>query len=221
MLRTEILAELREILQDEVEPYGWSDTRLMRLLALGQNQFCRDTGFFADATTFTITTVENQKDYPLDGRIIEIYDVWDGLRKLKHYTQGQVPQIRSNFQLQPLMPISWQTDKQANTFSLYDPPTGGVVLTLRAWRRPLGAFNHKTAAGKFDAEMEIPEDFQFAPIHWAASKALLDHDRELQDPVKSAVHVVEYKKIVHEGEMDFIRRSNGFAAVEPNPHYVV
>ena len=49
MTRAEVLAELREVLNDKVSPYGWSDKRLLHFLSLGQDQFCKDTGFFRDA----------------------------------------------------------------------------------------------------------------------------------------------------------------------------
>jgi len=316
MLRTEALEELRHILADRVEPYGWSDLRLMRFLSLGQDQFCKDTGFFTDNTNFSLTTVAGTTGYAIDPRVIEIKEVWYGDFRLSKFFQSERQSIldtTSEFPelgtQTPGMPVAWQLDQETGIITLYPEPDAVYALTLRVWRKsrsPLtrktstvtlagvlhigdvvtatvngtafsyttlagdlslsavatalaavidasasfassasgqvisiassdravstvttvaisgaGATTTATAADNYSVEFEIPDDFHFAPVEWAAYKALGDHDSELFNPKKAAEHLGNYQLLKSEGKRAYRRLCGGSPSVVPNPLYIV
>ena len=211
MTRDEAVAELRFVLADTVKPYSWSDFRLLNFLSLAQDQFCKDTGFFSDFVTYNITTAVNIDSYALDPRIIEVLDVWYLGTKLRHFYQAE----RVTLPPSPGQPIGWQSDQQTQKITFWPALDKVYTIPLRVWRKSL----QKLSAD--GAEFEIPEDFHLACVEWAAYKALGDHDRELQDPVKAAEHLANYKIGAREGKLAFQRISGGMGDVIPNPLYVV
>lgn len=217
MLRTDMLTELRSLIDDTAAPYAWSDTKLMTYLAEGQDKFCEKTGYFIDKTNFTITTVAGTKDYTLDPRIYKVLEVWDGARRLTKFKETDRP---SSLPLSTdnTSPVSWQTDAQTGTLTLYEPPTGGLTLTLRVWRYSRVALDHKTN-GAYDTEPEIPSRFHYACIEYAAYKAFNSHDRELQDPVKASDHFALFENYCSEGAAAFRNIMNADPVLQPNPLY--
>ena len=216
MLRTEALAELRIVLADTQAPYAWSDDRLIGWMSLGQDQFCRDTGFFTDTVTYNISTVANTEAYAIDSRVIKVYDAWYGGTRLRRFYQDQ----RVVLPPSPGPPISFQTDQQTGMITLWPAPDAVYTITLDVWRKSKKALTHKTLTVA-DGEFEIPEEFHYAPVEWAAHKALNDHDRELQDPTKSAEHKLNYNSIAKDGKRAFQQISGGVGDVIPNQLYVI
>jgi hypothetical protein len=230
MLRVDVLDELRHVLRDTRTPYRWSDRRLMRFLAMGQDQFCKDTGFFTDRNSYTITTQAGIDQYDIDSRIIRVYEVWYGdnvrlTQFFEHQRSSEALDQWSNsfstIELTPGPPYGWQTDRETQKLTLYPIPDTVYEFDLRVQRRSLVVFDHQDVNGKFDTELEIPEDHHFAPIEYAAWRAFSDHDSELQDPVKAAEHFGNYKMYAKEGKRDFRRLSGGGPTFAGNPLYVV
>lgn len=213
MTRSEVLAELRSMLADTVSPYGWSDDRLMRALALGQTQFCRDTGFFRDSTNYTITTEAGVAAYAVPAEIIEIASIKNGDQEI---SKALLP----SGDFTPGPPFIYSLGEDTGKLTLTPTPDGVYTLKLKVWRSARIPFNHKTG-GLYDSEMEIAEEFQFAPIEWAASKLLGDHDSERQDPVKAADHAANYKVLKNEGKRAFRRQHGELPTVTANPIYLV
>jgi len=216
--RTEAVEELRRVLADVIGPrYAWDTDRLMRLLSIGQDQFCKDTGFFTDFSTYTLATEANVASYAIDPRIIQVLEAWYGDIKLQQFYQGQ----RVSLPPSPGQPIQWQTDQQTGKLTFWPALNGVYQVSLRVWRRSLLPLNHKRGT-VYDTEFELPDDsHHLACVEYAAYKALGDHDRELQDPVKALEHLNNYKVLAREGKRDFQRLSGGVGNVVPNTLYVV
>lgn len=214
MNRNEMLAELRNVVGDEVVPYGWADTRLLFLLSQGQDEFCKLTGFWTDRSTYTLTTVAGQVDYDINSRIIAVRSVWDGNRKLVD-TTGMTLSDTDFFDASNQSPVHYRIDLETGKLTLLEPPAAGIVLSLTVHRKSKKALNEATG------EPEIPVDFHLAPIEYAAAKALGDHDRELQDPVKAADHMANFKVYVKEGGKAYRRLTGDYADIVPSPLYVV
>lgn len=149
MTRTELIAELRDVIDDTVAPYGWSDLRLVSWLAEGQDRFCDQTGFWADKNTYTIITVLNQLDYAIPTRVVSLRSVWDGERELIDGATNQTLIITG----EPQRPLRYRTDLQTGMITLLEPPLAGIVLTLRVHRRSKSPLRRKsssiTLAGAF------------------------------------------------------------------------
>lgn len=154
MLRTDALAELREVLGDVTGPvYGWSDLRLMRFLSLGQDQFCKDTGFFTDFANYTITTVAGTSVYAIDPRLIEIKEIWYGEFRLSKFFQHQRQSPYDSTTEFPEtgtsgsqgVPYAWQVDERTGYITLYPTPDAAYTLSLRVWRRSRTPLDRKTS----------------------------------------------------------------------------
>jgi hypothetical protein len=209
MTRAEVLAELREVVNDKRKPYAWSDTRMMRALSLGQDQFCKDTGFFRDTRNFNIAALPDVAAYAIPARVIEVRKVFLGAAELARF-EGVAPNTAVAGP-----PYAWQVDQDSGEIVLYPTPDQAYTLNLHVWRKSRVAFS---TAG----EMEIPEDFHLAPVEYAAWLFYSDHDRELQDPVKAAEHKDKFDKYwVPEGKRAMRRLCTGPATFGPNPLYNV
>jgi len=208
MTRTEVLAELRSIIDDTVAPYAWSNARLMNWLSLGQTQFCRDSGFFRDSQNYTLTTIPGIMTYPLAPEIIEVLSVWNGVSQVMQDVQIMLFDA-------PSAPFGWKVNLDSSYLALSAPPDAVYTLSMRVWR---GARTALTSQG---GELEISPDFHLAPVEWAAAKAFGDHDRERQDPVKAADHLANYKAIAREGKRAFRKLCGGETAIVPNALYLV
>lgn len=211
MTRDELLTELRSVVDDTLRPYGWSDIRLLYWLSEGQDKFCEQSGFWSDKSSYTVTTVLNQTDYTIPGRIIAVRSVWDGTRELVDGAKESSPVITA----EPQRPLRYRTDQETGVLTLLEPPLAGIVLSLRVHRRSLIRFSVE------GAELEIPEEYHLAPVEYAAAKAFGDHDAELQDPVKAGDHMMNFKSYVHDGKRAYRRLTGEYSDVVPNKLYVV
>lgn len=215
MTKAELLAETRSVVKDKVAPYFWSDLRLLRWLAEGQDKFCANTGFWLDKTSYTIVTVLGQQDYVFSSRIISVRSIWDGTRELVDLT-GKTLISSEDFADNPTQsPVNYRTNLATRTVTFLEPVSAGVTLTLRAHRKSLVALSAATG------EPEIDDDFQLAMVEYAAAKALSDHDAETQDPVKATDHMKNFKAYCKDGARAYRRLTGEYTDVVPNPLYVV
>jgi hypothetical protein len=229
MTRTEILAELRAKLADSVAPYFWSDDRLMLFLALGQTQFCRDTGYFRDSTNYPLVTEAGQASYAIPAEVIEIFSIWNGQAPLRKILRPGLnyPIDSANFSdyvnfngLASGTPFAWSSGEDTGKLTLTPAPNAVYILNMKVWRAARVPFNRRTG-GLYDGEMEIPAEFRLAPVEWAAAEAFGDHDSERQDPVKAADHKANYLVIARQGKRAFRKLHGERATYAPNPAYLV
>lgn len=219
MTRAELLKETREVVRDLLVPQAWSDARLLMWLSEGQDKFCTKTGFWSDKTTYKITLVAGQQDYAIPERVIAVRSIWDGNRQL--IDAAGLTFSDADFQdTSPQHPVHYRTDLETGLITFFEPVIADIILDLRVHRKSKTALNHSTQ-GAYDAEPEIPEDFHLALVDYAAAKAFMDHDRELQDPVKSADHKRNFNQYVREGSLAYRRITGEYSDVIPNPNYVV
>lgn len=214
MNRTALRTELRNVIADTTAPYGWSDQRLDYWLSEGQDKFCAQTGYWADKSSYTITTVLSQQEYAIPPQVISLRSLWIGNRQLIDAV-GATFDDTSFADTTPQEPVYYRTDLSTGYITLFEPVLAGLVLTLRVHRRSKIAY---TTAG---AALEIPEEFHLGVVEYAAYKAFGDHDRELQDPVKAASHYASFKSYVRDGARSYRRISGDYTDVAPNPLYVV
>lgn len=220
MTRDRMLTELRGRIGDTVQPYYWSDDFLLGVLAEGQDEFCEQTGYFRDVSTFTITLETGKVAYAIPDRIIEILDIWDGARRLGKFQEPQRGAVAQDWDPatsteQSGRPRAWQTDRETGVITLDRTPTAtenGVILQIHAWRYSLYSLDGDGAVPEVGetpvAEPEIPSRFHRACIEWAAHKAYGDHDAEKSDPIKANRHLAEFNDYVKKGK-HAMRRTHG------------
>lgn len=223
MTRSDLLTELKAVIDEDTVISEWSQVTLLRYLAEGQDKFCEETGLFIDASNYTITLATATATYTIPDRVIQVLDVWDGSRKLLKLLEGEefLPDGITG------VPSMWRTDWQTGTVKVSPTPTAtenGTILTLRVWRYSrydlagLGAVPVGGGTAS-PAEPELPSRFQRACVEWAAYKAFSHHDAETQEPIKAAEHEAAFWKYVSDGRSFMRRHHNLETRVSPNPVY--
>jgi hypothetical protein len=229
MNRAEMLAELRDVLNDSATNGVWATTTLLGYLSEGQDKFCEETGYFTDISNFTLTLQTGVAMYAIPDRVIQIIDIWNGATKLSKVLTGEdYDDAGYGWNISTTgMPIQWRTDQETGLVSLSPTPTAtenGEILTLQVWRYSrydlagLGAVPVGGGAAP-PAEPEIPSRFHRACIEWAAYKAFNHHDMEAQDPVKAKDHYALFRSYVADGRQSLIRRQNIESRVGTNAVY--
>ena len=227
-----MLAELRYVLNAVGTNRSWLDTTLEGYLSEGQDKFCEETGYFRDITNFTLTLQTGVAVYDIPDRIIQILDIWDGLRKLSKILTGSaaVYYDDSTFPFYTDAtgnPTMWMTDEETGVIKLSPTPTvteNGKVLVLQVWRYSLydlaGDGPVPEGGGVAPpAVPEIPSRFQRACIEWACYKAFNHHDTETQDPVKAVDHLNSFNAYVSDGIKALRRYQNQETRVGSDPAY--
>lgn len=221
MTRAEMLVNLQSALGESNIPYSsWQEADLLRYLAEGQDKFCEETGYFRDITNYTLTLQTNVAFYAVPERAIQLLDIYNGTTKLgKILTDSTAINDEWPEDLGATttgVPTYWQTDQTTGYIKLAPTPTlaeNGTVLTLHLWRYsrydlagsgavPVGGGAAPPAAP------EIPPRFQLACVEWAAHKALIHHDLDTQDKVKSDDHLENFKRYCSDGHKAFRRGHN-------------
>jgi hypothetical protein len=212
MNRTELYEELLEVLNDSVVNGVWNSSTLWGYLAEGQDKFCEQTGYFKDASNFSLTLQTGVAIYNIPDRIIQIIDIWDGSRKLTKILTGE----RYLEETTAGDPAYWETDFETGIIKLYPTPTAdqnGDTFTLQVWRYSQYDLAEDTR------DPEIPSRFQRACIHWAAYQALGHHDMEAEDPIDADKHYSKYLRYVRDGKRALQRYQNQEARVGTDPAY--
>lgn len=221
MEREEILDELRIVLDDSGYDPGWTDPVLIRALSEGQDRFCEKTGMFV--VEETLPTQVGVRHYTLSPRVISVLDVFDATgRMLGEFQRGDMyPQAPAGVPYAAMNPIgdarSWQTDVTGRTLTLYPAPSGVQTLTMRLWRRSEFAFSDVDA----EPELEIPEEYQYACVEWAAYKLLRHHDMEKENKLKSYEHLAAFNEYVSAGKQSHRRIMGDVYHIGGDPLYVV
>lgn len=217
MTRAELLYEARFVIDDAVEPFMVSDDTLLRWLSEGQDKFCERTGYFRDASTYSVTTVADTKSYAISDRIVELHTILraDG---------SEVPRKRMSdlitYAEQTGEPVFWFSDDETGKISFYPTPDAEYVYTLTCHAMPSKPLNAKTN-GTCTEDPAIPERFHSALIAWAGFKFYSVHDQEIQDQKKAADHYGEYRLLVSEGRSAYTTIHGTEAGLAPNQGYVV
>ena len=219
MTLTELLSLTRSIIDDEVPDYKISDARLVFWLSEGQDQFCKETGFYTDKATYNITTAQGVDDYALNSRIIEVKNVYrpDGTPLTHFQMSDEFPVISGEGP-----PTHWQTDEATGRLRLVPTPdTDGDVYSLRVWRMAKIPLFHTGVNGAYDTDPELSDDLVGACAEWATYKALSVHDMELELQANANSHFAAFKMYVSNGRTAFTRISGALSGVAPAPEYIV
>ena len=220
MERDELIRELRVVLDDSGYDPGWTDTVLIRALSEGQDRFCEKTGMFV--VNEPLATQVGVRHYTLSPRIISVLDVFDATgRMLGQFQRGDMyPTLPPGTPYAAINPIgdvrSWQTDVTGRKLSLYPAPSGVQQLSLRLWRRATLAFSDED-----EPELEIPEEYQYACVEWAAYKLLRHHDMEKENKLKSYEHLAAFNEYVSAGKQSHRRIMGDVYRIGGDPLYVV
>ena len=200
-----IRAKFREMVDDVVETYGWSDDTVDMYLDEGMDSFCEDTGFFVDFSTYTVTTIANQSDYDFDPdlRVLQVLEVWDSLTgvRLSQFDESDRPDwVNTTTPIVPVTrPYMWQTDRETGKVTFYPAPSEAHTFQFRVWRYAKKSFSMMAETDY----PEIPRTCHMAPVEYAAWKVYKFHDRERANMPKADDHHAAYREYVHKGKKLF------------------
>jgi len=195
MIVDEILADARRYLDDEVQPYLWSDATLYDGLNAAIDEACERTRVIQDSTSSacSITLVAGTARYTLNPAIFAV-------RRARVSGQRYPLKLVNARQLDDLHP-GWDDttltdngtpeyavfDLGDGTITLHPRPSEAGTLSLTVWRRPTEA--ERIEYGDGDAEPAIPERQHRELVHFVLFRAFTEHDREKNNPEKAATHL--------------------------------
>ncbi|WP_055128518.1 hypothetical protein [Pseudomonas mediterranea] len=192
-LRENILRDISDAVDSDSDSFLLSDKALVRYINDAQNRFASQTLFLRDETTPTITEIDlvaGQETYALDKRVQAVHTVrTSARRRLKSTTYkflaGQYGDFSSGTTGElcwtPSAPVYFYTDRETQRLGIYPAPSVEFVaenpkLYLQVSRLPLEPLR----AENLDAEPEVPEQYHLDMLDWAAYRALLNSDIEIE-----------------------------------------
>lgn len=195
----EIVAQARDWLDDEAEPYLWSDEALTRWANEAQVEVAVRTRCLVDDTTpevCTVTVVAGTAVYPLHPSIAVV-------RRYEYRRASVMPEVLArrttnwmdrNFGGQwtgqigrPYIAIP---DLSSRTFRLDRIPTADDVGTIQltVWRKPLDA---EKLEGEED-EPAFDDAYHMALVNWICHRAYLKRDPETYSRPASDDHLGQF-----------------------------
>lgn len=198
----DIIDQARAWLDDEVEPFLYSSSRLLKYTDEAQTEACLRMRLKVDSTTAalcTITLVEGQRSYSLHEAIIvprrvqyrptdttmrhEVLDrtTWDWLDNNDRHWQQLTGQ-----------PHRCVLDIEQRTLTLDREPTATTLgtLALTVLRRPLPEERLLTTS----RAPIVPLEHRLWLAHWTCYRALLTKDGELGDEKRAAAHLTQFEQ---------------------------
>ena len=200
MNRLEIVAQAREWLDDELEPYLWATTSLQKWAEEAVVEYALRTRALVDSTTpavCEVTVVEGQAVYPLHASIVVV-------RRFEYRRPDVLPEVltrRTTAYMDRNFGGSWAgmtgrpyiviPDLQARTFRLDRIPTAADVGTihLQVWRKPLTS----EAMTQDDSVPPVDEAFHRQLVHWICHRAYQKRDSETYNATSSADQLAQFE----------------------------
>ncbi len=180
MTTVQLIQALRDLLDDENQPYKWADSALIRYLNEGEEQACRRAYLLYDANTASIchfSVSASVASYLLHSRVLQVKRIVTA--------SSTVPLIQMTRDDMDNKEVSWVSQvgpgemfiHEANNEIIIVPiPQQSVNVSLIVARLPLASFSNGTA--------EVPEilpQYHNDLLLWALSKAYEKRDADTQN----------------------------------------
>jgi hypothetical protein len=186
MLLSDLFTELREdFLEDAVEPYQWSDTKLLRYFNEAIQEACYRAPLYTGSQTITVAS--GTATYTLNPEVrqierVELASVDDPL------TQYSEEQMVSKYG------VDWRDDtgtpyayvREDTTLILYPEPIASDTLTVTHFRLPDRHYSQSE-------EPPIPEEHHRHLLYWAAYKAYINPDIDLGNPDRAFAFLAQFE----------------------------
>lgn len=210
-LRGNILRDVSDAVQTDSDSYLLSDKSLVRYINDAQNKFASRTLCLRDETTPAVTEiilVAGQESYTLDPRVVSAFTARVPARtNLKRTTYAFLSGTRGDFAQGAPSSLCWEsgspsyfyTDRETQKVGLYPAPDAAFVaanptMVLRVSRLPL----EPLVAENLDAVPEIPEQYHLDMLEWAAYRALMNSDIEIEQMGKASARRRRFEDTVEE-----------------------
>lgn len=208
-LRENILRDISDAVSTDSDSYLLSDKSLVRYINDAQNKFASQTLCLRDETTPTITEVTlvvGQETYALDKRVLAVHTARGSTyRRLKRTTYSFLTGAYGDFTRgnttalcwTPGEPVYFYTDRETGKLGMYPAPSVEFVeknpkLYLRVSRLPL----QPLVAEDLASEPEIPEQYHLDMLEWAAYRALMNSDIEVENMPRASSRRARFNEAV-------------------------
>lgn len=197
MTLEQLITAARAALQDEQEPYLWSDEVLVGYLNEGVQEACERAKLIEDATTEAvcrIPVVPGQASYALHPSVLEVQRLAFNGRVM---TETSIQDLDAHDH-------AWETRQGAPNRFIYEQPTSSAkpvirlvpapaidgMLRLTVYRGALKPLVADVDTGK----PEIAERFHIKLIDWVCRCAYLRPDPDGYDPNKAQTHEALFER---------------------------
>lgn len=208
-LRENILRDISDAVNSDSDSFLLSDKALVRYINDAQNKFASQTLCLRDETTPTITEIElvaGQETYALDKRVVAVHTVRGPTRRRLHGTtyaflagsgRGMSQGYADEWCDTSGAPVYFYTDRETQRIGVYPAPSEEFVLKnpklyMQVSRLPL----EQLVAENLNAVPEVPEQYHLDMLEWAAYRALMNSDIEVQDMSKASARRARFNETV-------------------------
>lgn len=214
MNSSEALEVFREEMNDEAEPFLWSDSLVFRYLDQAQKNFCRWTEGIEDSSTVAITRatlLATEEWVTLDPRVLKVREVVNLAtgRPYKVHNMEDAARLGVVFNGRAGAVEAFVTGLEKHKLRAWPTPVATTNLEMRVFRLPLETI---TDAG--DQEFEIDEQHHMALLLWAKSMAYGKEDIETFDRSKRDDYEARFRAYCADAkrEQGRVRRNVGTVA---------
>ncbi len=209
----QIIAAARDRLDDNQEPYLWSDGELARFANDGEREACRRARLIIDSTTAEICQIaltDSEVNYELDSRILFIRRAKLAGRSpvLKRHSYKTLDRERPGWEAETGEPESYVPDQTTGQFRPYPSPDTAGTVALTVIRLPLDDMTDDSD------EPEIKPHLHESMGYWIDYRAYSKQDAETKNDDKAAAALSMFeqefgKKSTAIDEM-WIEREHGY-----------
>jgi hypothetical protein len=198
MNTAELLAALREKLDDETAPHLWPDKTLVRYLNNAVREACLRARLLKDDETscaalcrLPVVVGQAYVKYPAEILVVRDGRLASGsCEKLWALTAESMDRHRPGWQStanSPSTPEVMVTDLAQKTLRLVPTPAVDDTLYLRVWRVPREQERLSLERKEREPLIQIPDPEELC--HWAAYEAYMKHDSDNEDKSAAADHL--------------------------------
>jgi|GEM_PF-1839311 len=194
MTISDFIQRLREdILDDNVEPYKWSDETLTRFANQAEAEACRRANLIIDSNTAVVCIINvraNTSTYPLHNSILSILSAYNETDK---YPLFQTDKITLDLEYPTWKSEKSQTPKwfmidDGDILTIIPTPAADFSLRLTVSRLPINTNKEESD------EFEIPSQFQEGLLYYAAYLALSMKDINTERPKDALTHLAVFEQ---------------------------
>lgn len=191
MNRTELVADLRGVLDDRNEPYLWDPATLIRYLDEAVDEACMRASLLQASGTQAITL--GTREYAmLEGW----YQITDGNISTRPGIDMRIlgsavaADEDPDYQRITGVPEAIVMEREGY-YALSPVPDAAATLTLYGYRVPTAA-ERMAQAGASSTPVAVPRMHHAALVHWAAARAYQTRDVDAGDLERSAYHASQF-----------------------------
>jgi len=187
MKAREIIEFARDWLDDEVEPYLWSDDKLLRYLNEAEKEACRRQRLLYK-NDYSISVVADTATYTLDSGLIELRNVRYSNKPVTWKSQDGLDDASETWKTATgATPESFMVEGRSITFQ--PVPNTTWTIAYEGWRLPTNDIND------MEDSPEIAEEFHIELAHWVCRRAFSKTGSEENDEKRAALHDAEFQRM--------------------------